>query len=103
MMSDRELTLRRWRITRGIPSGCNVWFDQSCEYVKLFQLPCPDSELAAEMYVHEGLDGEGRRQYLDKVRSVSGLDSNARAVAGNEQMDLLELTDPPQGLRIEDA
>ncbi len=31
------------------------------------------SELAAEMYVDEILDGQGNIQYLDKVGSVSGL------------------------------
>ncbi len=31
------------------------------------------SELAAELYVDEVLDGRGRFQYLDSVSSVSGL------------------------------
>ena len=30
------------------------------------------SELAAELYVNEVLDGQGRFQYLDKSGSVSG-------------------------------
>ncbi len=32
-----------------------------------------DSEEAAELYVDEVLDGQGRFQYLDSVGSVSGL------------------------------
>ena len=31
------------------------------------------SELASELYVDEVLDGAGRIQYLDSVRSMSGL------------------------------
>ena len=37
-------------------------------------LPPPlDSEVAAEFYCDELLDGQGRWQYLDNPRSVSGL------------------------------
>ncbi len=35
--------------------------------------PPIDSELAAEMYCDEILDGAGRYLHLDRVRSVSGL------------------------------
>ncbi len=39
----------------------------------MFRPPPPDSEVAAEMYVDELLDGSGDFQYLDIPGSVSGL------------------------------
>ena len=64
-----EMVIRNWRITRGIPSGSHMWFDPSCEYVKLFRIPHLDGEA-----VPGGLpevDEAGGSGYLDKVGSVS--------------------------------
>jgi len=71
-----ELTLRTWRMTRGIPKGTHVWFDPSVEYVKLFRLPPRDGEEAVDSL--EGVDSRGEIGYLDKVVSVSA-DGQMRA------------------------
>jgi len=63
-----ELVVRNWRITRGIPGGCHLWFDPSVEAVRLYRIPPSDSdEVGAGSAVDEG----GESGYLDKVASVS--------------------------------
>ncbi len=70
MMPETELILRAWRVTRGLPRGSHVWFDQEEEYVRLFQIPPRDGQ-EARPRIDEGVDRDGGSGYLDKVGSVS--------------------------------
>jgi len=69
-MKEVEVTVRMWRMTRGIPGGQHVWFDPSEEYVRLFRrIPSRDGDGVEDS--SEGLDSQGGSGYLDKVDSVS--------------------------------
>ncbi len=43
------------------------------QYLLLFGTPGTDTELAAEMYADDVLDGSGRLCHLDKVSSMSAM------------------------------
>ena len=82
-----ELTIRNWRITRGIPGGSHIWFDPKCERVKLYRIPSADgegalSELEADLFATEGESG-----YLDRVASVS---ASGPGLAVDEKGDFKE-------------
>jgi len=72
-----ELTIREWRITRGVPFGTHLWFDPSRETVRLYELLPGDGEVAPD--ASEGVDIGERVRYLDKVGSVSGNDGDGDA------------------------
>ena len=74
-MLASEKVIRQWRIVKGEPFGLMLWFDPSCEAVRLFEtLPPRDSE--GVDVPAEGVDGGGEVEYLDKIVSVSGLDED---------------------------
>ncbi len=93
MTEQLEIPIRMWRMTRGIPSGSHVWFDESRESVKLYRIPPPDGEVALED--DGGVALEGESGYLDKVGSVSASgpdrarDDSSREVNGPRE-ELLE-------------
>ncbi len=64
-----EMIIRNWRITRGVPGGMHMWFDPSCEVVRLHRIPSSDSEEASDLL--EGVDRPEGFGYVDKVGSVS--------------------------------
>jgi len=84
LLEVKEIPVRTWRISQGLPSGMHMWFDPSTEIVKLFRLPPLDSELAAELYVDDVLDGGGRPVYLDKVGSVSAVEDEDESCVFDE-------------------
>ena len=64
-----EMVIRTWRLTRGIPAGSHIWFDPSCETVRLYRTPPRDGNVVAD--VAAWVDREREFGYLDKVVSVS--------------------------------
>jgi len=89
--------IRSWRVSQGEPNGLHVWFDPAEEVVRLYSLKGTPEERS------EGVDMGSEIPYLDSVVSVSGSEAEARAVSGNQQLDLLDLTDLPQGVMIDHA
>ncbi len=77
-----ELTVRSWRITRGVPLGAHCWFDPSCEIVRIFSTH-HDGE------VH-GLDKGPDFEYLDSTVSVSASEPS-RATVDEERYPQLGL------------
>ncbi len=70
-MTDRdELVVRSWRITRGDPEGCHLWFDPRREDVRLYRLP-PPVGVVDITDVRTGLAQQEGAGYLAKVGSVS--------------------------------
>ena len=63
-----ELVIRMWRVTRGVPSGSHVWFDPSCEAVKLYRIPLHEQQQATRS--DEGLADRGENGELDRVVSM---------------------------------
>ena len=97
-MSQLEMIIRGWRVTRGIPSGAHVWFDPKCENVKLYRVPLHDQRgsSADAPEVDEG----GDTGYLDKVVSVSASGPGLGELSQEdfEQFGLLEEeSELPQG------
>ena len=66
-MDGRDV--RSWRVTGAEPRGLNVWFDPDSEYVRLFDIPHPDSDEGRRFL--ERVAVSGIRSYLDSVGSVS--------------------------------
>ena len=64
-----EVLVRNWRITGALPRGANAWFDPSLEYVRIFDIPHPDSDEGQSLLTKVATgEFEG---YLDRVSSVS--------------------------------
>ena len=96
-------SILNWRVWSVEPSGLVVWFDPSMEFLRLYSLPEQRSVAQSHAELEPGLDREGVTDYLDKVGSVSASEAEARALSGNEeldQLDLLPLTCPPQGVML---
>ncbi len=70
-MKGKRLMIRMWRIARGEPYGLHMWFDPSCEYVRLYRLPLSDSSVAPQDGLRGSVDSQGEIGYLDRVVSVS--------------------------------
>ena len=94
-----RISICNWRVQRAEPSGLHLWFDPSTELPALFTRH-PDSEPAL-LDLPLGVDLASDDGYLDRVVSVGALETETRALRGNEAMDLLELTDPPQGVMLD--
>ena len=91
---ENEISVLNWRMGRGIPSGVHIWFDPSCESVRLFRVPSSVQVRALQEELEE-VAGRGEPGYLDKVDSVSGRGDGDGV---DSKMDAL---DPP-GLDQED-
>jgi len=87
-----ELVIRNWRVSEGIPSGVHVWFDPSCESVRLFRSSPPDSPLLKPEHQVRDDVAEGEvSSYLDKVGSVSAYGLAGKPVVGEpQQISFLE-------------
>ncbi len=81
-----EIPVRNWRVTRGIPSGAHVWFDPEREAIRLYSTSVSEPETSLSAL---GVDMGAIRRYLDRVVSVSGLESEARVASD----DLIESTE----------
>ncbi len=90
---EYEISVLAWRVGAGDPSGVHVWFDPYRESVRLFRTPTPDSD-ACRADLTSGVDTGGPGNQVDSVVSVSALESEARAVAGNEALNRLDLEGP---------
>ena len=72
-MMSVELPIRKWRITKAIPSGIHVFVDLRMEDVRLFSRdPSPDGD---EVSLEPDVAEEGPESYLDKVGSVSACEN----------------------------
>ena len=89
MKEWHEMAVLGWRIAAVEPSGLSVYFDPSCESVRLFRIPSRDSYglTASEMV---GLADAGDPGYLDKVGSVRGLRDEGEAIVDDPDTGLLE-------------
>ncbi len=89
MSQGHELSVLGWRIAAVEPSGLSVYFDPSCESVRIFRIPSRDSYglTASEMV---GLADAGDPGYLDKVGSVRGLRDEGEAIVDDPDTRLLE-------------
>ena len=72
-----EIVVRAWRVVEAQPSGCMLWFDPAREVPKLYRLLPPDGE---EVHA-EGLAAREEAGYLDKVVSVSALETEAESAS----------------------
>jgi len=84
----KRLTIRMWRVSVAEPYGLHVWFDPSCEVVRLF--PLSDGEVAELAGARELAAREGRG-YLDSELSVSadGPEPEPDVDLAHEQLSLL--------------
>ncbi len=89
MIRDSEILVRGWRV-RQSGTGADLWFNPATELVKLFHAP-PGDSVGDSDSGSDSLDRPGELGYLDKVGSVSALESEARVVSN----DLLETPEPP--------
>ena len=97
-MTDLEIVVRNWRITRGIPGGSHVWFDPACELVRLYRIPLLDQRRdPSEGRSLEGLEGKGDSGYLDKVVSVSASESS-RVQGDEDRYEQTNILDEDDGL-----
>ncbi len=79
-----EKPLRAWRVMDAFPYGQMVWFDASSEVIWLYS-----RDLGEEVED----DAEGVDFSVEgSIFSASASESEARALAGNEQMNLMDLT-----------
>ena len=81
---ENEISILRWRVGRGIPSGVHVWFDPDVESVRLFRVPTREQQ-AVGRDLHLGVDRGAEEGYLDKVGSVSVSESEAEDTVIDEQ------------------
>ncbi len=88
-----EMIIRQWRVSRAEPSGQMLWFDPSCEAVKLYRIPHRDGDVVAPGPTEiDDREGSG---YLDKVGSVSAYGPGLAEHGSDryEQLDFLEEED----------
>jgi len=86
-MSGR-ISIRNWRVTGARPSGLHVWFDPSCEFVRLYRIRSPDGQLRVP---GKGVDFREESCYLDRVGSVSADEAEADAVSDRFEQGSLPL------------
>jgi len=86
-----EMIIRGWRIADGVPSGKLIWFDPSCETVRLYRTPPTLNSEDTPPGLAEVAD-VGESGYLDKVVSMSAVEPEpeSHAVDRLEQFGLLE-------------
>ena len=90
-----ELIIRNWRISCGIPRGKHVWFDLTCEAVKLYRLGPLDSEDVLLGYC--GVARVAQIGHVDTMVSVSGSEQEQEPLA-SERFEQLDWTDCPDEL-----
>jgi len=73
-VSQNEISVLSWRVTRGIPSGVHIWFDPERESVRLFRVPTSEQRCLGN-HLHDGLAGEEEEVEVDNFGSVSGPES----------------------------
>ncbi len=87
---EHEMLIRNWRIMKGIPLGMLIWFDPSCERVRLYhseQQSFDDDFWDSP----EGVDKPEEFGYLDKVGSVSASESSRVGGDSNSEDEQLSL------------
>ncbi len=90
-----EKVVCNWRVFEAQPSGLMLWFDPSCEVVRLYRLPPPDGEEVGDEALE--LDEGGKIGDLDKIVSVSASGPD-RASGDNRVFKQLLLFDEEEGL-----
>ncbi len=90
-----EMIIRNWRVVDGDPSGLLLWFDPSCETVRLYRTP-PSMNSGEVAPGAAEVDEVGESGYLDKVVSVSASGPRTERCASDrfEQGELFREEDP---------
>ena len=89
MTDSLEKMICNWRVSRGVPSGMHVWFDPTCESVRLFRVPTSEQQPLSDV-PGDSLDAGVGPGYLDKVVSMSASEPG-RASDDSNSID----NDPP--------
>ena len=81
---ESEISVRLWRMTRGIPGGCHIWFDPAVESVRLFRVPTSEQRSLSERLHYEGVDSRDSGNQVDNMVSVRELEGEGESSVNRE-------------------
>jgi len=86
-----EIPIRNWRVMEAEPSGLMLWFDPTCESIRLYHDPLALNSVVGPEE-NPGVDEKRDRGYLDKVGSVSASEQGKATDAGKryEQVEVFK-------------